>query len=195
MISKLKQLQEVLGESTQRFADRFGVHRTTMVELLNGKRRMLPLSVLETYAETLSQLKSKPTTKHPELLIPRELRPELHWVAMHAITHYAYQWSAFENQPAFEVDSGLWTISKNPLEKQVNITNMLVIPYDEAGPALALFHRPEGEWRRYPVEQPVYTENRSSNQPDDLTRIQKPFPQTTLTGLVSRDITRERNRR
>lgn len=197
MLSKVIRLQEALRESDQKFATRLGINRLTLAKLKAGHSLSIPLVAIESIERTLNAMRNQPTTEWPELLIP-DLRPSLKWVAMHALNHYQYQWSAFEAQPEFEEITGLWTLRKDDPRFQVNITNMLVIPYDAQGPARSLFHRPNQAWERAPTTAPEYKENLSSNQPDDLMKITKPkasFPETTLSGLISRGIENERNRR
>ena len=197
MIERLKRLQRTLNESNGQFAGRFSTNRKTMAEILAGSRQFLPSHFPETYEAILDEFREQSSTDHPELLFPREIRPELKWIAMHSVSLSAYQWSAFESEepPVFEPETGLWTIKKTDASFQVNITNMLVIPYDSYGPGRALFHRPSGDWERFPIEAPpVPKENRDSNPPDDLTKLAA-FPRTTLRGPAFSSLERERNRR
>ena len=135
------------------------------------------------------------TTTDIDPHLPRGIRREFEYIAMHGLSELNYQWAAFTEQPTFNPDKGVWALPVMTGE-QVNISNWLDLPYDSDGPNKAIYRRTETGFKKIEAPQIKVKHPVVSEAPLKF-NVNAKFPRTDQKGggLVSKPGPGEWNRR
>ena len=174
-IQKLKLLNTQIN--TDDLARHLLISTATLGRIFAGAATKINLNTLEILDLLHENLRNNNTLPDLSTLLPTSLKPQFRYIAMHSARPYQWAWSAFTIKPEFDPQTGFWTIPKSSPEPQILISNHEYLPYDEAGPELALYLRdPEtNSWSRHA---PVATQEEIKKRyKPDLTTESMPPPE------------------
>ena len=183
-VQTLRYLVENKKSSLRQLAQEMGVAYSSLHAFEAGTAKSISNEMVNRLDWYLEQ---QTHTDNIEPYLPKNLRPEFEYVAMHGLSELNYQWAAFTIEPVFNPTTGFWSLPKFETEErpitgeQVNLGNLLSLPYDSAGPNRALYRRNESGFQKIPpiqtpVKHPIISEPPIDHQ------VNLKFPRTTQRG-------------